>query len=100
MDSGDKEKIEQDTRRLYHGIHQEQLHDPFIFQRLLNLFSTEYLKVPDDFFHGRVCLDAGCGSNANAALQMLRLGAKHVSAFDLDDTIFETVPTALKEYAG
>src|SRR5262245_37775345 len=100
MDTHDREQIERDTRTLYHGIHQQQLEDPAIFNRLVNLLSTEYLEVAPDFFHGKRCLDAGCGSNANAAFQMLRLGAAFVCAFDLDDTIFETVPRVLAPFQG
>jgi len=45
-------------------------------------------------------LDVGCGSNANATYSMLESGAGKVYAFDLDETIFETVPICLKDFEG
>lgn len=93
-------EIEKETRRLYHDIHKIQGDDPFIFNRLVDLLSTEYLKVDKNFFIDKICVDAGCGSNANATYSMLRMGAKKVYAMDLDETIFESVPKYLKEFEG
>lgn len=45
-------------------------------------------------------MDAGCGSNANATYSMLEHGEKYIYAFDLDETIFETVPNFLRDYEG
>ena len=93
-------EVEKKTRQLYHQIHQEQGDDPKIFQRLTTLLSTDFLRFPPDFFHGKVCLDAGCGSNANATFNFLEMGAQKVYAFDVDESIFESVPRYLKKYDG
>ena len=95
-----REEIEEKTRALYHGIHAAQGQDAYIWQRLTSLITTEYLKVPEDWFVGKTCLDAGCGSNANATYSMLRAGAEKVYAFDLDETIFEVAPKLLQEFDG
>lgn len=92
--------LERKTRGIFHKIHVAQGEDPYIYQRLKNLFNTEYFKVPPDFFKGKICLDAGCGSNANATYRMLELGAKKVYAFDLNRTIFKSVPKHLKPFEG
>lgn len=93
-------EIEKETRRLYHDIHKIQGDDPFIFNRLVDLLNIEYLKVDKNFFADKICLDAGCGSNANATYSMLKMGAKKVYAMDLDETIFESIPKYLKEFEG
>lgn len=90
--------IEKKTRKIFHDIHIEQAKDRSTFNRLAGLLSPQYLKVPDDFFVGKVCLDAGCGSNANATHSMLSAGAKKVYAMDLDKSIFETAPKMLKGF--
>ena len=97
-------EFEQKTRLIFDRLHQSQGEDPYIFNRLVSLLSTEYLKVESNWFVGKTCLDAGCGSNANATYSMLRMGAERVYAFDLDsgndDTILETVPRYLTEFEG
>jgi ubiquinone/menaquinone biosynthesis C-methylase UbiE len=85
-------KIEKDTRKLFHKIHTKQAQDKFTYNRLVNLLSTNFLKVKKDFFKDKICLDAGCGSNANATISMINMGAKTVFPMDLDDTIFEILP--------
>lgn len=100
MKESEKEKVEKRTREIYHNIHIEQGDDRKIYDRLINLLSTDYLRVSKDFFHGKICLDAGCGSNANAAHSMLIMGAKKVYAFDLDDSIFQSVPKHLQDFKG
>lgn len=94
----DREKFEKETRQLFHKLHSAQAESSYIFQRLTSLLSTEYLNVPEDFFEGKICLDAGCGSNANATYAMLKMGAKKVYAFDLDKSIYETAPRMLEEF--
>ena len=77
----EKEKVEKRTREIYHEIHVEQGNERKTYDRLISLLSTDYLRVSKDFFHGKICLDAGCGSNANATYAMLIMGAKKVYAF-------------------
>ena len=43
-----------------------------VFSRLTQLMSPNYLKEDDDFFKGKVCLDAGCGSHAWTTYSMLK----------------------------
>jgi ubiquinone/menaquinone biosynthesis C-methylase UbiE len=84
----DQEKFEKDTRKVFDNLHRQQAKDESIFNRLVALLSTDYFQVPKNFFKGKVCLDAGCGSNANATLAMLKMGAEFVHAFDLDESVF------------
>ena len=93
-----KKALEKKTRRTFHEIHKAQGDDNYIFTRLSTLLSTDFLKVEPDFFKGKICLDAGCGSNANATFNMLSLGAEKVYAFDLDETIVKTAPKYLRKF--
>ena len=95
-----RKKLEEDSRALFHELHKSQAKDDFVYSRLVGLLSEEHLEVEKDFFKGKVCLDAGCGSNANASLSMLKMGCKKVYPMDLDDTIFEIAPELLKDFDG
>ena len=99
-----RQQFEQSTRTVFDEIHRAQGDDQAIFKRLTGLLNTEYLGVEDDWFTNKICLDAGCGSNANATYSMLSMGAKKVYAFDLDpgsgDTVLDTVPKYLSEFEG
>lgn len=96
--------FEKTTRTIFDELHRAQGEDEYIYQRLTALISTEYLKVDSDWFVGKTCLDAGCGSNANASYSMLSMGAKKVYAMDLDsgqeDNILKTVAKYLSEFEG
>ena len=98
------DQFEKTTRTIFDELHRAQGEDPYIFKRLSALLSTEYLKVDSDWFVGKTCLDAGCGSNANATHSMLSMGAEKVYAMDLDsgqeDNILKTVPAFLAEFEG
>lgn len=96
----DLSQMEKKTREIFHEIHKAQGDEKNIFDRLKDLLSPSYLKEEEDFFQGKVCLDAGCGSNANASFSMLAHGAAKVHAFDLDASILETVPRFLEEFDG
>ena len=99
-----RQQFEQTTRTVFDEIHRAQGDDQAIFKRLTGLLDTEYLGVEDDWFTDKICLDAGCGSNANATYAMLRMGAEKVYAFDLDsgtgDTILQSVPSFLEGFEG
>ena len=64
--------IEKKTRAVYHDIHIKQGENKEIFNRLTQLMSPNYLKEKDDFFKGKICLDAGCGSHAWTIYSMLK----------------------------
>lgn len=96
----DLNKMERKTREIFHAIHKVQGNEKAIFDRLKDLMSPAYLRENEDFFQEKICLDAGCGSNANASYSMLAHGAAKVHSFDLDESIFETVPRLLKEFDG
>ena len=100
----DRQQFEQTTRTVFDEIHRAQGDDQAIFKRLTGLLNTEYLGVSNDWFAGKTCLDAGCGSNANATYSMLSMGAAKVYAFDLDpgsgETVLDTVPKYLNEFVG
>lgn len=100
METQARKRLEKDSREIFHALHTAQAEDRAIYDRLTSLYSPQYFGVPEDWFHGKVCLDAGCGSNANGSYAMLSMGAEKVHAFDLNETIFEVAPKRLKRFAG
>lgn len=77
--------FETDTRQVFNEHHREQAVDENVFNRLVGLISTDYFQVAPDYFKGKIVLDAGCGSNANASFAFLCLGAEHVFCLDMGD---------------
>lgn len=77
--------LEARSRRIFDAHHREQGRDDRIYERLVSLVSPAYFGFADDFFRGRTVLDVGCGSNANASVAFLRLGAAHVHSVDLGE---------------
>ncbi|MBT5938949.1 MAG: class I SAM-dependent methyltransferase [Rhodospirillaceae bacterium] len=92
----DQVEFQKQTREVFHKIHLDQLNVPTQKARTLGLTTTRFLGVPDDFFRGKLCLEAGCGTFAPATQNMLAGGAAKVHAVDLTDTIFQKIPEILK----
>lgn len=91
---------EKNTREVFHEIHQTHLQDGTAARRVRGLLTCENMKLPADYFTGKVCADLGCGSTAAGALNLLDIGAAHVHALDLDDSFLPTAGKALSEYPG
>ena len=82
--------LESQTREIFHELHKAQGQDDAIFRRLTALLTPAYLNEPDDFFRGKICLDAGCGSNANATHSMLtHLSTDNVLHLSFPDNMFD-----------
>ncbi len=93
--------LERETRKVFDSIHRAQIARPASKERLRSLITTGFLGVDDDFFHDKSCADIGCGSGVHGTINLLRLGARHVSACDLDDSIVEPATRELEPtYAG
>ena len=95
-----RKNLEKESRAIFHDLHVKQSDNKGIYNRLTSLINTDYLGLPKNYFLNKVCLDAGCGSNANATYNLLKMGAKKVYAFDLDESIYEIAPTMLKKFEG
>ena len=70
--------------QIYEEIQKHFNANPRALKRLRNLLTTTYLDVPHNYFHGRVCLDAGCGATGRAMWSMVHMGASKVYGIDLD----------------
>ena len=90
-------KFEKKTRETFHDLHISQSRVGS-YERLVQMLTPDYLMEDGDFFENKTCLDAGCGSNANATYSMLHHGAKMVYAFDLDETFIKTASEHLREF--
>ena len=53
------DNIEKQTKSIFKQIHEEQLEQENVFNRLKDLLNTNYLGVEDNFFTNKICLDAG-----------------------------------------
>ena len=91
---------EKRTRAIFHEIHKEQAGTPSQLDRLMVQTDFTRYGLSEDFFRGKICLEAGCGSLAPASQNLLRLGAERVYCFDLDETILELAPGNLAPYEG
>jgi ubiquinone/menaquinone biosynthesis C-methylase UbiE len=93
--------IEKKTRSVFDVIHREQLSREQTRNRLRALTTEAFLGVEEGFFIGKQCADIGCGSAVNGTVNLLNLGAEHVHAMDLDESILEPAKQELEpEYAG
>lgn len=89
------ETLKRDTRQVMHELHLMQLDDATVTDRMTGMLSPEYLAVDDDFFHGKVCGDFGCGSAVHGVCNLLNMGAKHVHGMDVDDSFMPTAKVRL-----
>lgn len=87
---GTKDYSEQ-TRAIYHQQHSRIAADRVTMERFVGMFSTEYFGVPEDFFVGKRCLDAGCGDTAKLLISLYQMGARDLHGMDLGD---EFIPVA------
>jgi len=79
------DEIAKKTSEIMHVLHEMVSDDSISKKRLVGQISTNYLKVSDDFFTGKICADLGCGTNAFLTSNLLDLGAKHVHALDYNE---------------
>ena len=91
-----KKKIEYQTTKLFSDIHQDQFENKILY-RLTNLLDYKYFGVNKSFFHNKVCLDAASGLNANATINLLNMGAKHVHLFDINKKILSITKNFLNK---
>ncbi|NBC17809.1 MAG: methyltransferase domain-containing protein [Bacteroidetes bacterium] len=92
--------LKDETRAVYDGLHREQLDDDAIFERFVSLTSPSYFGVEENHFRDKTVLDAGCGTNANAAYALLQAGAEHVCALDVGERWMTTAREVLADFEG
>ena len=92
-----KKKIEKKTINLFSKLHAKQAKEKKIYKRLYNLLSHKFFNVNKSFFTNKICLDAGCGMNANATYNFLRMGAKFVHACDINSKAVKFANNILKK---
>ena len=76
-----QEDLEARTARFYGEIH--ALIPPETIALYRGLLSPEHLGVPENFFAGSRCLDAGCGGTGRALFSMVYHGAERAFGVDL-----------------
>ncbi len=92
--------IMEETKMDFSEIHKNQNQNKTIFKKLTNIISEEYFGVKKGFFKDKVCLDAGCGLNANGTVAMLKMGAKFVYRCDINKCVETYQPKQLAEFKG
>ncbi len=92
------EDLELHTRSIFDAHHREQLEHGHTFPRLVSLVSASYFGLPESWFEGKTVLDAGCGSNANASVAFLQMGAARVDSVDLGEEWMEVAQRNLHPF--
>ena len=63
--------------------------------RIEGLHNTDSLKLNQNFFKDKVCIDIGCGSAAAGTVNLLNMGAKFVHLCDVDKSFIEPASNIL-----
>ncbi len=92
--------FEERTRAIFDAHHREQADDDRIYERLVSLVSPDYFGLGTADFAGCSIADVGCGSNANASVAFLRLGAAHVHSVDLGDEWMDCAARRLSPFGS
>ena len=71
------------TRKIYEKQHQRIAGDDSVFNRIARSYSAEKLKVPADWFAGKIALDAGCGNFGALTVKLAELGCAKIHACDI-----------------
>jgi len=87
--------IESKTRDVFHNLHLEHLKNEDSSKRFRSLLAPEALKIPDNYFQGKICGDLGCGSGVPGSWKMLKLGAAFVYAMDVDSSFKKSASQVL-----
>tara|TARA_B100001029_G_scaffold178002_1_gene183749 strand:- start:910 stop:1779 length:870 start_codon:yes stop_codon:yes gene_type:complete len=90
--------IEKETKKIFSKIHPKQYKSKKIFGRLNILFNHSFFKVNKNFFKNKICLDAASGTNLNATLNLLKLGAKYVYSCDFNTKLKKITKNEFKPY--
>lgn len=94
------DNFEKRTRSTFHAIHAAQLDNPAQLTRTNFVNSPEFIGVAEDFFAGKVCLEAGCGSYAPGAKHMIAGGAKKVWGLELGDEILSLAADVVEDWGS
>ena len=95
-----RNKIAQETRKVYLEQHKKYVSDEVLFQRFLNMVSNPaYFHMKRGDFKGMRILDAGCGNSAYFEVGMIKkLGVSHVTCLDLGKEWIPLLRSALEKY--
>ena len=77
------EKINEETRKVYHEQHTRVANDEVAMNRFLNMIQEDYFGLGQGFFHGKKVLDAGCGDTAKLLIRFSQFGATELVGLDL-----------------
>lgn len=93
--------IERATATLYEDVHLLKIRgdEEKELQKRRAILTPALLGVNDDFFHGKVCLDAGCGGLGRAIYSMASRGARFVYAIDISQENVRTSRYFNQEFA-
>ena len=86
------------TRAIYHRQHKKVAADKVAMERFINMFSTEYFGLPDQYFADKKILDAGCGDTAKVIIALAKMGAAQLTGLDLGTDFIEVAQKTLGTY--
>jgi ubiquinone/menaquinone biosynthesis C-methylase UbiE len=88
------------TRLIFNKIHLDQIKNKFGYDKIRHSLNEKILKLPKNYFNGKLCADLGCGSTGSGGYNLLKLGAKYCHLLDLDKHIEKPIKKNLKDFNG
>lgn len=92
------EKINEETRAIYHRQHSRVVNDPVAMRRFLNMIQEEYFGLENGFFKTAKILDAGCGDTAKLLIRFSQFGCKDLTGIDLGTDFIPIAEKNLKNH--
>lgn len=88
----------EETRDIYHKQHMRVAADQKAMNRFINMFSTDYFGLGDDYFKNKLILDAGCGDTAKLIIAFHGFGARKLHGLELGEDFIPTAKKSLESH--
>ena len=90
--------LSKNVREIYHKQHRRRVNDKVSMERFINIYSTDYFKLPKNYFKGKRVLDAGCGSTGYLIIALHRMGSTDIHGIDLGTDFIASTQQSLKNF--
>lgn len=94
----DQQTINEETRQVYHLQHSRVASDEVAMERFLNMIQEDYFGLPENYFHGKRVLDAGCGDTAKLLIRFSQFGAAELVGLDLGTDFIPVAQQSLQRH--
>ena len=90
--------VSKTVREIYHKQHRRRVNDKISMERFINIYSTDYFKLPKNYFKGKKVLDAGCGSTGYLIISLHRMCSTDIHGIDLDTNFITSTQQSLRNF--